>query len=176
MSPFVLIQLTVFLILSILLIIFTLHRRYRHRFFRFLAFETLLGLVLLNAKTWFRDPFSTLQLISWIFLASSLLLALHGFKLLRVAGAPEGDIEDTTQLVTIGAYRYIRHPLYGSLLLLGIGAVLKGPSPLAFLLLIFLWIFVYATAKVEEIDNLNRFGAAYGAYMDKTKMFIPFLI
>ena len=169
------IRLGVFTILSILLLTFTLSRPHRHRFYRFFAFESLLGLVLLNTDTWFRDPFSSIHLFSWIFLASSLVLAIHGFRLLNIDGSPEGDIEDTTQLVTTGAYRYIRHPLYCSLLLGGVGAFLKGPSLLGFLLLIILLAFVYATARVEERDNLKRFGSAYRSYMDKTKMYIPFL-
>jgi protein-S-isoprenylcysteine O-methyltransferase Ste14 len=114
-------------------------------------------------------------MFSWVFLASSLVLAIHGFRLLHIAGAPEGDIEDTTQLVTTGVYRYIRHPLYCSLLLGGVGAFLKDPSLLGFLLLIILLAFVYATARVEERDNLKRFGSAYRLYMEKTKMYIPFL-
>lgn len=169
------IRLGVFTILSILLLAFTLSRPHRHRFYRFFAFESLLGLVLLNTDTWFRDPFSSIHLFSWIFLASSLVLAIHGFRLLHIAGAPEGDIEDTTQLVTTGAYRYIRHPLYCSLLLGGVGAFLKDPSLLGLLLLIILLVFVYATARVEERDNLERFGSAYRLYMEKTKMYIPFL-
>jgi protein-S-isoprenylcysteine O-methyltransferase Ste14 len=170
------IQLAVFIVLSILLLAFTLRRPHRHRFYRFFAFESLLALVLLNSDTWFRNPFTIIQFISWIFLAGSLLLALHGFQLLRIAGSPKGDIEETTQLVTIGAYRYIRHPLYCSLLVLGVGAFLKEPSLLGFLLLILVVVFVYATGKVEERDNLTRFGSAYREYMQKTKMFIPFLL
>ena len=36
--------------------------------------------------------------------------------------------ESTTTLVTAGAYRYIRHPLYESGLMLAWGAALKAPS------------------------------------------------
>jgi protein-S-isoprenylcysteine O-methyltransferase Ste14 len=169
------IRLGVFTILSILLLAFTLSRPHRHRFYRLFAFESLLGLVLLNTDTWFRDPFSSIHLFSWVFLASSLALAIYGFRLLHIAGSPEGDIEDTTQLVTTGAYRYIRHPLYCSLLLGGVGAFLKDPSLLGLLLLIILIVFVYATARVEERDNLERFGSEYRLYMEKTKMYIPFL-
>jgi protein-S-isoprenylcysteine O-methyltransferase Ste14 len=169
------IQFVIFIILSSLLLIFTLRRPYRHRFHRFFVFEGDLGLVLLNSDRWFRDPFTAIQLISWILLTGSLLLALHGFQLLRVSGTPKGDIEETTQLVTVGAYRYIRHPLYCSLLVFGIGAYLKSPSVLGSLFLLIVAVFVYATGKAEERDNLVRFGSAYREYMQKTKMLIPFL-
>jgi protein-S-isoprenylcysteine O-methyltransferase Ste14 len=169
------VRLAIFTILSIVLLAFTLSRPHRHRFHRFFAFESLLALILLNTGSWFRDPFSPLHLVSWLFLAGSLVLALHGFRLLRLAGAPQGDIEDTTQLVTSGAYRYMRHPLYCSLLILGVGAFLKDPNLLGFLLFALLFVFVYATAKVEERVNIARFGSAYQEYMEETKMFIPYL-
>ncbi len=169
-------ELAVFILVSILLLAFTLSRIHRHRFPRFFAFESLIALVLLNARSWFRDPLSLRQLISWILLASSLALAIHGFRLLHIAGFPEKDIENTTKLVTIGAYRYIRHPLYCSLLIAGVGVFLKAPSVLGFLLFTLVFFFVYVTAKVEEKDDIEKFGDDYLAYMKKTKMILPFLI
>ena len=76
------------------------------------------------------------QLASWALPLTSLLLAAHGFYLLRRVGKPDRSIEDatrlgiekTTRLVRSGAYRYIRHPLYASLLALAWGAFLKAPT------------------------------------------------
>ncbi|UCF60291.1 MAG: isoprenylcysteine carboxylmethyltransferase family protein [Anaerolineaceae bacterium] len=169
------IKIGIFASLSILLLVFTLSRPHRHRFYRFIAFESLLALIILNVDSWFHDPFSPMHIVSWILLTASLLLAIHGFRLLRIAGSPKGDIEDTTRLITTGAYQYIRHPLYCSLLLLGVGVFLKRPTLLDSSLLIILLISVYATAKVEERDNIIKFGHEYQAYMEKTRMFIPFL-
>jgi len=166
----------IFILLSILLLAFTLNRSHRHRFPRFFAFESLLGLVLLNADSWFLNPLSLRQLVSWIFLAGSLAIAIHGFRLLRIAGSPKGDIEETTQIVTIGAYRYIRHPLYCSLLLGGVGALLKNPSFFGIILFVALAGFLFLTGKIEEHENIKKFGQNYCVYMEKTKMFIPFLI
>ncbi len=170
------IRLGIFIILSVLLLIFTLCRTQRYRFFRFFAFESLFALILINAPNWFAAPFSPVQIISWIHLAGSLLLAVHGFKLLRISGASEGDIENTTQLVKVGAYRYIRHPLYCSIFLAGVGALLKQPHFLGFLLLASIVSFVFATAKVEESENREKFGEVYEDYVEQTKMFIPYLV
>ena len=170
------IQLAVFLVLSALLLLFTLKRRHRHRFYRFGAFECVLALVLLNTGSWFVDPFSGLQLLSWLLLAGSFALALHAVLLLHSAAPPGADIEETTSLVTRGAYRYIRHPLYCSLLLLGLGAFLKAPSLPGLLLLALLAAFAFVTAHVEEAHNLQRFGQTYRDYKLRTKMFIPFLV
>jgi protein-S-isoprenylcysteine O-methyltransferase Ste14 len=146
-----------------------------HGFFRFFAFESILALILLNLEHWFRDPFSPLQIVSWLLLLSSLILAVHGFYLLRRIGRPEGGIENTTTLVRLGAYQYIRHPLYSSLLLLGWGAFLKNPSLLGGILVMATSAFLIATARVEEVECLRKFGAEYAGYMRTTRMFIPFV-
>ena len=147
-----------------------------HGFFRFFAFESILVLILLNLEHWFHDAFSPLQITSWLLLLSSLALAVYGFYLLHLIGRPQGGIENTTTLVRLGAYRYIRHPLYSSLLLLGWGAFLKNPSLLSGILVTAITAFLIATARVEEVENLRKFGADYAEYMKTTKMFIPFLL
>jgi protein-S-isoprenylcysteine O-methyltransferase Ste14 len=146
-----------------------------HGFYRFFAFELILALVLINADVWFRNPISPQQLFSWLLLLASLRLAAHGFYLLRVVGLPLGDFENTTQLVTEGAYRYIRHPLYGSLLLFAWGALAKKPSWLGLLLAVGTSVALFMAAKVEEAENLARFGREYSDYMKSTKRFVPFL-
>jgi protein-S-isoprenylcysteine O-methyltransferase Ste14 len=171
-------QVTVFAIVSAGIIFFSrssLRHPQAHGFFRFFAFESTLALLLLNLEHWFQNPFSAPQIVSWLLLSASLFLVVHGFYLLRLLGRPEGKIEDTTTLVTVGTYRYIRHPLYASLLLLGWGAFFKHPSLLGGFLALAATAFLVATARVEEAENRRKFGAAYTAYMKTTKMFIPFL-
>ncbi len=146
-----------------------------HGFYRFFAFESVLGLFALNVEHWFRDPFSVTQIIAWALLLLSLFLVVHGFYLLRQVGQPEGKIENTTILVRVGAYRYIRHPLYSSLLLGGWGVFFKDVSWLGGILAVAMSVSLWATAKVEEAENLGKFGDAYAEYMQTSKRFIPFL-
>jgi protein-S-isoprenylcysteine O-methyltransferase Ste14 len=146
-----------------------------HGFYRFFAFESILVLLLLNLDHWLRDPFSAHQIVSWLLLLSSLALAVHGFYLLRAIGEPREGFEDTTTLVKVGAYKYIRHPLYASLLLLGWGAFFKDPSLLGGILVVAASAFLVATARVEEAENRQRFGADYAVYVKTTKMLVPFL-
>ena len=143
-------------------------------FYRFFAFESLLVLVLLNVDHWFHDPFSATQIISWALLIASFILAVHGFHLLRVIGDPEEGVETTT-LVTLGAYKYIRHPLYSSLLFLAWGIFFKDPSSIGGLLALAATLFLVAAGRVEEAENLCFFGEVYKQYMKQTKMFIPYL-
>jgi protein-S-isoprenylcysteine O-methyltransferase Ste14 len=172
-------KLIIFAVVSVAIVLLSwksLRNLRSHGFFRFFAFECILLLILANIEYWFREPFSALQVISWLLLLSSLVLAIHGFHLLRVIGRPKDGIEDTSVLVRRGAYNYIRHPLYSSLLLFAWGTFLKAPSLLSTLLAVAVTTFLVATARVEEMENIQKFGDGYVTYMKETKMFIPFLI
>ena len=142
-------------------------------FFRFFAFECLLALALLNVGMWFSAPWSPLQTISWLLLVGSAFLAVHAFALLRKLGRPSGSIEATTVLVTSGAYKYIRHPLYASLIYFGFGVFLKGPSVSSAILVLMAFVFLYLTARAEERESLIKFGHRYAEFIARTKMFIP---
>jgi protein-S-isoprenylcysteine O-methyltransferase Ste14 len=154
-----------------------------HGFYRYFAFEGILILALLNAPVWFHDPFSPRQLFSWLLLNVSAILAIHGFHLLRVAGGPRQKtdggpdlrFERTSRLVTSGAYRYIRHPLYASLICLAWGTFLKDISWLTFAVVAVTTAFLFATARVEERENVEHFGESYLEYSARTKMFIPYV-
>ena len=146
-----------------------------HGFYRFFAFESLLGLILLNVDAWFIDPFALRQIASWVLLLVGTILAVHGFYLLHAVGQPQSGIENTTKLVQTGAYRYIRHPLYHSLLLGLWGVFLKDISMSALTLALVATGFLIATAKVEEQEMLQKFGDDYRTCMTTTKMLIPHL-
>jgi protein-S-isoprenylcysteine O-methyltransferase Ste14 len=98
------------------------------------------------------------------------------FLLLRVIGKPQGDLENTSKLVTVGLYRFIRHPLYASLLFLGTGIFLKGISIITALFAFINFVALIATAKQEEKEMTGKFGEEYIDYMQKTRMFIPFVV
>lgn len=146
-----------------------------HGFYRFFAFETLFVLILTNADHWFVNPLAFNQIFSSIFLATSLALAIHSFALLRLIGKPQGNFENTTRLVIVGAYRYIRHPLYSSLVFLAWGVFLKDLTLLGTLLTVVTCLFLVATARAEEAENLAKFGVDYERYMNSTRRFIPFI-
>ena len=150
-------------------------RRY-HGIYRFFSFESIVVLILLNWRLWFLEPFSWNQIVSWILLVGSIPLAVEGFRLLRVVGRPQGQFENTSRLVTVGVYRYIRHPLYGSLILVGLGVFFKQVSPLGAVLALVNLGAMIATAKTEEKEMVRSFGSDYELYMRQTKMFIPFII
>jgi protein-S-isoprenylcysteine O-methyltransferase Ste14 len=156
-----------------------------HGFFRFFAFEAILCIVVVNAPVWFHRPFAPMHLLSWALLLVSLALVIHGFYLLRklgqpskpAPGSPMFGVENTASLVTTGAFRFIRHPLYASLLYLAWGAALKSLTPLSLVLALLATAALVATAKAEEREDIRRFGDVYREYMTHTRwLFIPFVL
>ena len=150
-------------------------KRY-HGLYRFFSFESILLLVLTNYPCWFLEPFSISQCLSWLLMFISLFLAVNGFLHLIDRGKPDGRFENTSLLITNGMFRFIRHPLYCSLLLLGTGIWLKNPKEILSLSLgIINAVAIYLTAREEEREMIKRFGDSYKVYMKNSKMFIPFI-
>lgn len=155
-----------------------------HGFYRFFAGEAIIGLILINGGEWFADPFAPLHVLSWILLFASLGLAIPGFIQLRNAGKPDGsrqddalfEFEKTSTLVTSGLYGYIRHPLYGSLLVFAWGVFFKEISWTGVLLAAAASMCLIATAKADEKECIRHFGTAYEEYMGRTKMFVPWIL
>ena len=181
-----LIESIIFVVLSAALVYLSrasLSRPRSHGFYRFFAWEATLLLILLNINVWFNTPLAWHQLISWLLLIISIYPVVHGMYLLRAIGRPDNNraetelmgFEKTTMLVTKGVYRYIRHPLYSSLFFLTWGVFFKDPSWWGGLLALAATIFLTATAKTEEGENIRFFGPVYQTYMQQTKMFVPFI-
>jgi len=175
-----LLRLLLFITLSFFTVLVSFHAwrtKQAYGFFRFFAFESLILLIVLNTGYWFHDPFSVQQIISWVIFVISTSLAGYGFYLLRSAGgARRRVIEDTQTVVEIGVYRYIRHPLYASLMYFGWGVFFKNTGLTSAALACAATIFWFLTARYEERFNIDHFGETYSEYMKRTKMFIPFLL
>jgi protein-S-isoprenylcysteine O-methyltransferase Ste14 len=181
-----LVHLVIFLVGSTGLVYLSRHALadpHQHGFPRFFAFEAILGLVVLNVGEWLVNPLSFVQLISWVLLIISAVLVISAVMALRQFGKADTTMDDpnrlafekTTQLVNQGPYRYIRHPMYASLLFLAWGVFLKDITILTFCLVGITTAMLYLTAVLEEVENRAYFGDRYKKYMRQTKRFIPFL-
>jgi len=181
------IQWIVFAVGSILLIVISwasLHHPDSHGFYRFFAWEAILALIIINTSNWFNNWLTWYQIISWILLIACIVPLVFGIQSLRIRGKPNKEerpdvqllaFERTTKLVTSGIYKFIRHPLYSSLLLLAWGAFFKAPSQTGITLVLIATLFLNATAKADEAECIQTFGADYQEYMKRSKMFIPFV-
>ena len=172
-------QLLIFFIGTILIILFSwfvsLREHRYHGIPRFFAFEGLLALGLLNSPVWFKDLLSILQIASWLLFIFSMYYAFTAFSLFQRHGKPGRNFKNTTLLVTRGLYRYVRHPMYGSLLFLGWGIFLKSVTWQSFMTVVIISVALFITCNVEEKEMLKKFVDVYEAYITKTKMFIPYL-
>jgi protein-S-isoprenylcysteine O-methyltransferase Ste14 len=156
--------------------IFSIRDKRYHGIARFFAFESITILLIMNLKGWFKDPFSFHQILSWIFLIASIYPGIAGYLLLKNMGKSEKNFENTTVLVKSGIFKYIRHPLYCSLLLLGTGIMFKNPGTMQIIFGCINIAALYFTAKIEEKEMISRFGNPYIEYLKETRMFIPFVI
>ncbi len=179
-------QLVVFLLGSVGFVILSRHalaHKTSHGFPRFFAFEAILGLVVLNAPFWFTQPFSLLQILSWICLLVAAYLVIAAVSILHKHGGRDRSIQDqtqlafekTTKLVMEGPYRFIRHPMYASLLYLAWGVFMKQVTLLSFMLVTVASLTLFLTAVYEERENLIKFGDEYATYMQHTRRFIPYV-
>lgn len=178
---------TAFGILSIPVIMLswrTLFKLKSHGFYRFFSLECILWLLISNLRHWFDHPFSIQQIISWIFLLISVYLVIAGVILLKKAGKPDKrrdentlfKFEKTSELIEVGIFKYIRHPLYSSLQFLTWGIFLKQPTGVTLIVTLISTVFLFLTAIFDEKECVGFFGDKYKEYMKRTKRFIPFII
>ena len=116
-----------------------------------------------------------LHVISWVLLLASLYLVIDAVRRLLGLGKPRGWPEKTTVLVESGPYRYIRHPMYASLVYFTWGSLLKQVSATGVLLTLIATAASWASARAEEAENVVKFGPAYADYARRTRMFVPFV-
>ncbi len=86
------------------------------------------------------------------------------------------EIRDRHELVCAGPYALVRHPMYTSFMLMGLGQAFLLPNWVAGLsgLIGFAVLFLLRVDK-EERMMLENFGSQYRAYMERTKRIVPYL-
>ncbi len=84
-----------------------------------------------------------------------------------------GTPPDYRTLLTRGPYRYLRHPVYLSFILFGLGLVLLSLNYLMVLTLLYLSYRAYVYREEDERDLLIKYGKEYQDYADTTGGFLP---
>ena len=102
------------------------------------------------------------------------LAVLGRFYLGRNWGLPASRKENP-ELVTDGPYRYVRHPIYGGIMLAMLGTAIGAGAFWVVPLVLFSGYFVYS-ARREESIMIAQFPGQYPAYMRRTRMFLPFAL
>jgi protein-S-isoprenylcysteine O-methyltransferase Ste14 len=102
------------------------------------------------------------------------VLSLRGVVDLRENLTPFPKPLPGARLVESGAYRLVRHPIYGGLILGAFGWGLVTASPLALLGAIALTGFLDLKSRREEIWLSDKF-EDYGTYRSRTRRLLPWL-
>ena len=84
-------------------------------------------------------------------------------------------LKEGCRLVTSGAYNYIRHPMYTSVILMMLGVLVSSPTLLELIFFIALIAVLALKAKREEMLWCGH-DEAYLAYQKRTKLFIPYIL
>ena len=85
------------------------------------------------------------------------------------------EIKNNAKLISTGAYKYIRHPMYFCVLLIMGGVIVSDINLINIICYIILIIVLYLKSIKEELlwsEKLEE----YASYKKRTKMFIPFVL
>jgi len=108
-----------------------------------------------------------LILISWPLILLGVVLFVLGFcQIYWSKFTGKGAVE-------VGLYRFIRHPQYVALAIIGLGTSLYWSRFIVVIAFVGMLCIYYFLARVEENVCLARFGQSYRDYMDHTGMFLP---
>ena len=96
------------------------------------------------------------------------VVVFRSWRLLPTIGAKH-------ELCTSGPFRFVRHPIYLSLDLLGVGSALWVGSPVMILGAGLIVLGGDWRARIEEKALLEAFGDRYRSYMRQTRRTVPYL-
>ena len=135
------------------------------------AFQFLLigVLVLAPLFAFCFSPFGVLTLVAGAVVGLS---ALYAHKRGNWRILPE--LQEGCELVTHGIYRYVRHPMYVSVQLMGAGLVMLNRHTFMWLVWGALAVVLYLKARREETLWCGH-DPRYEAYRARVKRFIPYL-
>lgn len=142
----------------------------------FIFLVQLITLVLQITSSFFVDLI--LKIIGYWFVISGLVISLSALSTLgdNWSGLVNYRIKFNQQLVQEGIYKYIRHPIYLSVLMEILGFELIANSWLFIPFLVIGFLVIYKHSLKEEELMAVKFQNDYSRYQQQTKMFIPHLI
>ena len=115
---------------------------------------------------------AALERLGWALFAISLLLVVTAQATMGVSWRIGID-NRRTELVALGIYRWVRHPIYTGMMGLLLALVLLAPSPWTLLALPLVALPIGVQARLEEIHLERLHGDAWRAYAARSGRFLP---
>ncbi|MCW5893651.1 MAG: isoprenylcysteine carboxylmethyltransferase family protein [bacterium] len=106
--------------------------------------------------------------------AAGLALHLHARRTLGRHWSAVVTVRDDHRLVTDGAYRVVRHPLYLAIVLLAVGTLLAHPSWAVLCAAIGLGVGVGVKVRLEDRVLHEALGARWERYAERVPALLPF--
>jgi protein-S-isoprenylcysteine O-methyltransferase Ste14 len=107
--------------------------------------------------------------------AVGLFAAIWSRKTLGADWSRDVELKHGHKLVQRGPYRFARHPIYTSHLLMGLGTAIASGLLVAFVGFLFFFIGFWIKLKQEESLLITHFPDDYPAYKSRVKALIPFV-
>ena len=118
--------------------------------------------------------FKTFYFIDIFFLLLAILIGLRAVYIMKIANLNIlPDLKTNHQLRIEDIYRFIRHPMYSSVILLCFALFLNHINFLSIIVFTILVFDLYFKARYEEEKLLEEF-SEYKEYKKQTSMFFPF--
>ena len=137
---------------------------------KLISLYLIIGAIIQILMLFFYGNWAKLDIVMYlgvVLLVISIILILSSNVLKQKGGLENGKGFVTTQLVDTGIYRYIRHPIYGSLFYLFIGLALMSQHPISLFFGLSLPPFCYYFMIAEEKMTIKKFGDEYLEYMKR---------
>lgn len=141
-----------------------------------LAFVVVLSAASFDNRAHPIDPLrpSAAHLAGFFLIAAGLDLRRRAMAALRHQFSIKVVLFDDHRLVEDGPYRTIRHPNYLGLVLIMVGTSIVLESPLAFVVVLAVWLpALLLRVRHEETVLARHFGAAWHGYAGRTRRLLP---
>ncbi len=134
----------------------------------------LLGVMVLLPRDIAWIPTATMRTIGMALLVAGAGIGAWGASYLGRGLTPSPLPNGAASLVTRGAYRFVRHPIYTAVMLLGAGITLRAGSWVVLIAFGALMLLFNVKARWEELHLSDTF-PGYERYMKHTSRFLPSL-
>ena len=132
--------------------------------------------ILWQGKFWLRQPHSWQIALAVVFFVLGILLSWTSTRALGRQWRIDAGLSSDHELIMAGPYRFVRHPIYTSMLcvLLATGFVVTSLP----LFLLAIAVFLFGTeirVRIEDKLLASQFGNTFHQYQQNVPAYIPFL-